>query len=128
MSISTYDLSTELDELAAREECSECGNPPSKACTSDECPLDDPLDDEERERLAALRALRDTLGGAFGDEVLIPESDFEDYARELAEGIGAIPDDLAWPVNCIDWEQAARELAMDYTSVTFEGIDYYVRL
>lgn len=37
-----------------------------------------------------------------------------DYAENLAEELGAIPEDSAWPLNCIDWEQAARELPMDY--------------
>jgi len=52
---------------------------------------------------------------------------FEDYARELAEDIGAIPDDTQWPCTCIDWKWAARELSMDYSLVSFLGHDYYVR-
>lgn len=52
---------------------------------------------------------------------------FEEYAREVAEDIGAISADAQWPIYCIDWEQAARDLAMDYWSVTFLGHDYYVR-
>ena len=61
------------------------------------------------------------------DPTMIREDAFEDYARELAEDIGAIPSDAGWPACCIDWEQAARELAMDYTSVRFMGDDYYIR-
>jgi hypothetical protein len=57
----------------------------------------------------------------------IREDSFEYYARELAEDIGAIPNDAQWPCTCIDWAQAARELAMDYTSVDFLGYSYYVR-
>lgn len=33
-----------------------------------------------------------------------------DYAENLAEELGAIPDDLSWPLTHIDWEGAAREL------------------
>ena len=58
---------------------------------------------------------------------MIREDAFEDYARELAEDIGAVPSDVGWPVYCIDWERAARDLAMDYMSVRFMGDDYYIR-
>lgn len=58
---------------------------------------------------------------------LIRDSYFRDYAQELAEDIGAINADATWPNNCIDWERAARELQMDYTSVEFDGVTYWVR-
>src|ERR1017187_1145821 len=38
---------------------------------------------------------------------LIRDSYFKDYAQQLAEDIGAIPNDAKWPCNCIDWEEAA---------------------
>jgi antirestriction protein len=66
----------------------------------------------------------------FGDDyepTLIPERDFEEYAQELADDCGMIPDNLSWPLTCIDWERAARELAYDYSSVSFDGTDYYIR-
>ncbi len=47
----------------------------------------------------------------------------EDFARETADSIGAINNDAVWPNNCIDWEQAARELMHDY----FEENGYYFR-
>ena len=40
----------------------------------------------------------------------------EDFAYELAESTGAIDEGATWPMNCIDWESAARELMMEYTS------------
>lgn len=58
---------------------------------------------------------------------LIRDSYFEQYARDLAEDIGAIPDDAQWPCTCIDWEQAARELQQDYTTIDFDGVDYWTR-
>ena len=61
------------------------------------------------------------------DSTMIREDTFEDYARELAEDIGAMPEGNNWPAYCIDWEWAARELAMDYTSVRFMGTDYLIR-
>jgi antirestriction protein len=64
---------------------------------------------------------------AENEPTMIPADDFTDYARELAEDIGAIDRDAKWPVYCIDWEWAARELKMDYTSVEVNGIKYYFR-
>lgn len=92
-------------------------------------------EDEKRER-DTLRALLADLEGKGGDEewrdvwypiTLIRDSYFKDYAQELAEDIGAINPDAAWPANCIDWEQAARELQMDYTTVEYEGVTYWCR-
>lgn len=78
----------------------------------------------------ALKALADQ-GEGYGDwdhgETLIRESYFQDYAQELAEDCGMIPKDLAWPCTCIDWEQACRELKMDYTEVDFDGVSYFMR-
>lgn len=60
-------------------------------------------------------------------ETLIADGYFEDYARELADDIGAVKGSKAWPLTCIDWEKAARELQMDYTSVSYQGKDYWFR-
>ena len=37
----------------------------------------------------------------------------EDYAQELAEELGSIPKDAGWPLTCIDWESAWRDLTHD---------------
>jgi len=81
-----------------------------------------PVTEYERERVAAI--LNDA---ADNDPTLILESEFEDYARELADDIGAIPADADWPAYCIDWERAARDLSMDYSLYTYQGQDYYNR-
>lgn len=86
------------------------------------------LDGDEQERLEAIRELLDDIGpDAYDGVTLIPEDEFEDHARELAEEIGAIPEDNGWPVYCIDWKWAASELQTDYSTVTFDGTDYYYR-
>lgn len=103
------------------EACALCG------CTAD---------DDEREELAAITAFMEELEGNGGDEqwrgnwypgTLIRDSYFKDYAMELAEDIGAINNDAAWPANCIDWDQAARKLQMDYSSAEFQGVTYWYR-
>ena len=85
---------------------------------------------DEVNELTILRALAEQ-----GEDVedwqhgatLIRDSYFEEYAEQLAEELDLIPADATWPATCIDWEQAARELRMDYTSVEFGGVTYWVR-
>ncbi len=87
-------------------------------------------DFDEWEELKALRALNEEglncVDWTYG-ETLIRDSYFEDYAREFAKDIGAINGDEGWPANCIDWEQASDNLKQDYTSIDFDGVDYWVR-
>ena len=84
----------------------------------------------------ALEELLKDCRGCGGDEqwrgdwypiTLIRYSYFKDYAQQLADDIGAIGKDVQWPHTCIDWDQAARELRMDYTAVEFNGITYWTR-
>jgi hypothetical protein len=86
---------------------------------------------EGAEELKALKALADEAEGYAADwrhgETLIRDSYFERYAQELAEETGAIDRKAGWPNNFIDWEAAADALKMDYTSVDFGGVDYWVR-
>jgi hypothetical protein len=108
--LNTYDLELELDELEGTDADG------------------DPLDDDDQERLTALRELRDALGSEWGEVTLIPHDEFEDYARDMAESIGAIdPSADSWPLTYIDWTAAAEGLATDYTSITFDGTDYYYK-
>lgn len=89
------------------------------------------------EDLYKFRALLDECKAAgWGDEqwrgdwypvTLIRDSYFQDYAQEFAEDCGTLTKGDTWPYTCIDWEQAARELQMDYTSVEFDGVTYYTR-
>lgn len=95
---------------------------------------DEPATDdnaEEREELASLRKLAGEAEGYADDwkygAQLIRDSYFVDYAQELAEDIGALPRDAAWPACHIDWDAAARALQQDYTSVDFGGVTYWVR-
>lgn len=92
--------------------------------------------EDEGFELASLETLLDELRGNGGDKkwqgdwypvTLIRDSYFEDYARELAEDIGAIDKSAQWPNNCIDWEKATRELQTDYSSVEFDGETYWYR-
>ena len=91
------------------------------------------FDDSE---LADLESLLAELVGMGGDEqwrgdwypvTLIRDTYFKDYAQELAEETGAIPDNVTWPCSCIDGARAARELQYDYSSVEIDGVTYWTR-
>ncbi len=84
--------------------------------------------DEYEEELKELDDLEWEVGSEWRHGVgLIDVDDFEEYAEQLAEDIGAIDRNQHWPHDCIDWEQAAKDLAMDYSVCTYEGTDYYFR-
>lgn len=97
------------------------------------------LGSDDNDLFAELRVLRGLLGdlrGYGGDHqwrgdwypvTLIRDGYFEEYARQLAWETGAIRDDERWPYSCIDWEKAARELKIDYSSVEFGGETYWYR-
>jgi multidrug efflux pump subunit AcrA (membrane-fusion protein) len=86
--------------------------------------------DDTGGELARLTALRDQAEGYAPDWrygcTLIRDSYFKDYAQELAEDRD-MPKDVRWPYNCLDWDQAARELQQDYTAVEYGGVTYWVR-
>jgi len=80
-----------------------------------------------------LTALMDELNGNGGDEQfrgdwfpshLIRYSYFEDYTDEMLEDIGDIPKDLPCYLSItVDY----KALAMDYSSVEINGIEYMYR-
>jgi antirestriction protein len=113
--IDTRDLITEMEELNERQQgVEEFGT--------------EPLAEYEEERLAAILELIEEIGqdASYG-VYLVPERDFEEYAQDYAEQVGAINEDMSWPACHIDWEAAAGSLAMDYSTVEFDGTDYLWR-
>lgn len=96
----------------------------------------DSFDADEAAELRTLESFVADMKGYGGDHqwegdwypvTLIRDSYFEDYAEELAEDIGAINRDASWPLGCIDWAKAARELQMDYSSAEYDGVTYWYR-
>lgn len=85
---------------------------------------------DHADELRILRSFAEQ-GEGFSDwqygETFIPDSDFTDHARELAEDIGAIHKDGEWPTLHIDWEAAADALRMDYMSIEVDGETYWGR-
>jgi hypothetical protein len=81
--------------------------------------------------LDQLRIINDD-GTTFPDwdtgTTLIPDTDFENYARDLAESIyGDEVRDYNWPFSCIDWSQAAYDLKLDYSQIYIDNQLYWVR-
>ena len=62
-----------------------------------------------------LRDFEEAYAGEFRDDA--------DFAQDMADNLGAVDNNLSWPHNCIDWEQAAHELMYDYS----EHDGYYFR-
>ena len=82
---------------------------------------------EEQEELSELEELESEVSDFMHGAQMIPVDDFEAYAEELAEELGMIDRSASWPFNCINWDMAANQLAQDYSVVTYQGQDYYVR-
>lgn len=88
------------------------------------------LDDEDAAELVALRRLAEQgeeLDDWADGVALVRDSYFREYAMEMADELGLLPESYQWPTSCIDWDQAARELRMDYTPVEFDGVTYWAR-
>jgi hypothetical protein len=92
-------------------------------------PTDEELEalDEANDALNAfdhgrLKELDDLLSEVDRDSTLVDEQGFDDYVRDMLSDQGIeIP---AWVE--IDWEATCKNVAMDYTVVTFDNEDWYV--
>ncbi len=100
--------------------------------------LQEEIDEKQEEISDAIQALKDfeescgytqedienTFDGIkrWKDVVFITESDFPRYVRTVAEDCQDIP--TGWPFNCIDWDRAADELQLDYSSLDWQGESY----
>jgi len=105
-------LATEHDDLKTRVE-----------------DADDTLDEEDRARLVELDELVKDLGDDLSDAArkgyhFIEEDSFDSYAREMAEDSDGRTAFDRWPMNCIDWSEAANQLRSDYSVIEFEGVTY----
>ena len=129
--LDSRDIIARIEELEAERADleSEAVDPTNAVVDEAKAALSD-WDTENGEELRVLRELAEEASGSpdwqYG-EPLIRDSYFKDYAQELAEDCGMIPEGQGWPLRCIDWDQAADELKGDYFSVDFDGVDYWIR-
>lgn len=80
----------------------------------------------EAEELAELETLEDEISEWRHGETLVRDCDFVDYVEEMLKDCGDLPKGIPWYI-AIDWQKTADNIAMDYSIVTFQGQDYYVR-
>jgi antirestriction protein len=120
--IDSRDIIARIEELEGERDDYEPGD--SAPTWADKCP-------DDAAELATLKALAEECASVCGDwehgEALIRDSYFQEYAQQLADDCGLIDSTAKWPMSCIDWEQAARELQMDYSTVDFDGVTYWTR-
>lgn len=96
----------------------------------------DSVPDGEPDELSMLEDILLELAGCGGDEefdgdwypvTLVCGGYFQKYAQELAEDCGMVDTGASWPMNCIDWDQAARELQTDYYNIIICDVTYWYR-
>lgn len=86
-------------------------------------------EDENAEELEELDTLETEVGSEWmHGEILIPEDEFEDYARDPATNTGTVSVNNRWPLNHIDWDAAAEELRVDYSEADYQNVTYYFRM
>jgi hypothetical protein len=126
--IDSRDMESRIDELEAIEEARKDWEELTAEEREEADDEPEELDDDAKALLAALREVRDACGREWRHGVqYIREDAFEDHAQQLAEDIGAIPDNAQWPCTCIDWEEAASQLKQDYSSIEIGESTFYYR-
>lgn len=58
--------------------------------------------------------------------ILIRDTYFTDYAKEMLEDCGDLPRDLPWYI-AIDWEETADNIKQDYVELDYDGATYYIQ-
>jgi hypothetical protein len=110
-----------------------------QATDNAECDLDlNLLDENEQEEFESLRKLASEVCNiavadvdkydfdhATNNVEVVREDEFEDYARDWANGIETIPDH--WPYDHIDWKAAAEALKADWREFEYDGYTYLIR-
>jgi len=134
--LDSRDIIERIEELESNlDTCPHCGESMDieKSEKINKCPDCEQilLEDNEKEEFEALKKLEDEASGSpdweYG-EILIRESYFTEYCKELCQDIGDMPKELPWYIaNHIDWEGVAREIKQDYMEVDFDGVSYFIR-
>lgn len=82
------------------------------------------------DELRALRALAAEASQYSSEwqygETLIRYSYWQEYVQELLVDCGEIPKNIPFYI-VIDWQETAENIAQDYATVKYGGVDYYIR-
>ena len=89
-------------------------------------PLDSWYRDYEAE-YDRLVSFKRELGSDWKDSLtFIPDEQFQAFTYDLAKDI--VSEGLeSWPLSCIDWDRAEKELKSDYVSFEFREETYWYR-
>ena len=85
------------------------------------------LTKEEKGELKALCALEKVACVAPGwrqGTPLVRDNYFGRFAQDLAYSMYKGSE---WPLYCVDWDRAAVNLQHNYTSLAFQGVEYWIR-
>lgn len=90
---------------------------------------DNNISEDEQEELIKLLKLKEETEnyGWLNGIYFIPDYEFEDYCRELAEDNYISNNDKNPLLNYIDWRGWARDCKMDYMEVEYCGTTYFYR-
>lgn len=93
------------------------------------------FDEENLEEFNSLKKLLNECEGNGGDHewngdwypvTLINDDHFEDFAEQECKELGYLNQDHPWWIE-INWEATAGNMKQNYTSVDFDGADYWVK-
>lgn len=88
------------------------------------------IDIDEYEEWKRLKALAEECEGLTSEwkdgATLIRYSYWTDHVQSECEELGYISRDFPWWIE-IDWERTASNVAQDYSTVDYDGIEYYIR-
>ena len=130
--IDSRDVIARIEELESDrdswiEDANDLSNEPEFDSDSDDWATEEPADAEE---LKTLKSLASEASDYASDwqygEALIRYSYFTDYIMEMLADCGDLPSEVPWYI-AIDSEQTAENCKADYTTVDFDGVDYYIR-
>ncbi len=86
---------------------------------------------DDAEELKTLQAIVEEIDQNAGDNArdgvqLIRDSYFVDAMQELMQDIGDLPRNIPTYLE-IDWDKTAENLRADYTSLDWDGVEYWFR-
>jgi hypothetical protein len=83
-------------------------------------------ENDETDGDSVSEALNDAMG--YYGPTLMSEDYFPSYVQEFVTDCGYLPDNLpSFIASNIDWDGVADDMKQDFTSVTFDGEDWYIR-
>lgn len=78
------------------------------------------------EELDELLSIREEIPEWYDGNALIHESYWVEYVQDLLEDTGDVPSDLPWYI-VVDWVSTAENIAVDYSTIEYDGSTYYYR-